>query len=49
MSKIKITITTERLSITEIFNEKKLGSTKAVLKAALEWLAEGTIFEVREK
>lgn len=49
MSKITITIATKRIGITEIFDEKTLGSTKKVMIAALEWLTSGTVFEFREK
>jgi len=45
MSKITITVKTKNMAITEIFDEKKWGSSKAVLKATLDWLVLGTEFE----
>ena len=49
MSKITITIKTKRVSITQIFDEKNLGSPRKVLIDALEWLTLGTKFEIKEK
>ena len=49
MSKIKITIETKRVSITEVFDETILGSPRKVLIAALEWLMLGTEFEIKGK
>jgi hypothetical protein len=45
MSKIKITIKTKQLEITEIFDERKHGTPRDVMLAALKWLAYGTVFE----
>ena len=49
MTKITITIKSKPVTITQIFDEKKLGSARNVMKAALEWLVMGTEFEIRPK
>ena len=49
MSKIKITIETESITITEVFDEKISGSPRKILIAALEWLTLGTEFQIKER